>query len=41
MFHTTVKKDIVLYKKNGEEVTVTKTYDVYLRPECNNLLIIP
>lgn len=40
-FHTTIEKEIVLYKKNWEKVTVTKVYDIYLRPECNNLLIIP
>jgi len=40
-FHTTVEKDIVLYKKNWEKVNITKTYDIYFRPECNNLLIIP
>lgn len=40
-FHTTVEKTIDLYKKNWEKVTVTKLYDIYFRPECNNLLIIP
>ena len=41
VFHTKVEKEIVLYKKNWEKVEVKKSYDIYLRPECNNLLIIP
>ncbi len=40
-FHTVIEKKIVLYKKNWDKVELNKTYDIYLRPECNNLLIIP
>ena len=41
LFHTVIEKEVVLYKKNWEKVTITKIYDIYLRPECTNVLIIP
>jgi hypothetical protein len=41
VFHTVVNKEIVLYKKTWEKVLIKKSYDIYIRPECNNILVVP
>jgi hypothetical protein len=41
VFHTVINKEVTLYKKNWEEIVLNKIYDIYIRPECNNVLIIP
>jgi len=41
MFNTTITKEIVLTNSDGKLVKRTMTYDLYLRPECDNVLIVP
>lgn len=38
---STIDKEITLYTKDWRKVTATKTYTIYLRPECSNLMIMP
>lgn len=41
VFHTTVEKSYSFTTEEGNNTTQTVIYDVYLRPECENLLIVP
>jgi len=41
IFETTIEKKIKLYTDDWEEITYIKEYKIYIRPECNNLVVVP